>query len=131
MDPATLDAPRAFGNSLGSLNEICWWQGLPAEWRERIVVPIRFEVFREYEMPAERTNGYDADEFPCYCAWNYVLSELRSDDDEEFYEEPRYAESTLAWRLGDGRWLVFNRIVSDYATGCTRSSYLLRDSMPR
>lgn len=108
-----------------------WWQDLPASWRDLVVVPITFEVSREYEMAADRTIGRDEDDEPCYCAFRYVLTELRSDDDDVFYEEAVYAESLTAWRLRDARWLILRKVTGNYLLGAVHSFFSLSDSMPR
>ncbi len=40
-------------------------------------------------MAADRICGRDAVNEPCFCAFRYVLTQLRSDDDEVYYEAPR------------------------------------------
>lgn len=82
-----------------------WSAGLPAEWREQVVVALDFVHFREYEMAATRCFGYDEDGQGCYYAHDYALEALRSDDDESFYQVVAHGESQRAWRLRDGRWL--------------------------
>lgn len=94
-------------------------------------MPIDFDVFREFEIAADRTIGYDDDHQPCYCATRYVLSDLRSDDDDVFYEEPVYAEFRSAWRLRDERWLIFRKLIANHACGAAHSFFSFSDSMPR
>lgn len=110
---------------------IDWQQDLPDAWLGQAVAPASFEVFVEYEMAADRTIGRDAQGAPCYCALRYVLTELRADDDDLFYEAPSYAESLLGWRLADGRWLVLRNIVADFDRGTVRSFLTFSASMPR
>jgi len=108
-----------------------WLQELPAEWRGQVVAPARFDVFMEYEMAADRTIGRDANDEPCYCALRYLLTELRADDEDVFYETPAYAESVLAWRLHDLRWLTLRSIVDNFDRGTVRRFLTFSNSMPR
>ena len=89
-----------------------WRDHLPEEWRDCVVAPLRFEHHREYEMPAARCFGFDEDDAACYYAHAYTLTELRSDDDEEYYEVPSYRETVRAWRLRDERWLIYRHLKS-------------------
>ncbi|PQJ95563.1 hypothetical protein CXB77_15690 [Chromatium okenii] len=84
-----------------------WRAQLPLEWREQVIAPTSFRVFREYEIPARRIIGYDSNNQPCYCAYDYRLIDLRSDDDEEFYTALAYDESLVAWRLHNQHWLIY------------------------
>jgi hypothetical protein len=129
--PLSHHAARESRHSLRDAEGVRWWQDLPAARRDLVVVPLRFDVLREYEILADRTNGYDENDEACYCAYRFVLSSLRSDDDEVFYEEPSYAESTVAWRLRDERWLIFRSIVGNYELGAKHSFYSFSSSMPR
>ncbi len=95
------------------LADIDWGRLLPVAWRGQVIAPFQFDVFRDYEIAAERTLGRDADELPCYHACRYVLHELRSDDDEDFYLQAIHAEALTAWRLRDGRWLTYRVVGSD------------------
>lgn len=112
-------------------DDVRWWQDLPADRRDLVVVPLRFDILREYEILADRTNGYDENDEACYCAYRFVLTTLRSDDDETFYEEPSYAESTVAWRLRDERWLIFRRVVGNVELGAEHCFYSFSNAMPR
>lgn len=87
-----------------------WWSLLTPGWRSLAVPPRSFRVFREYEVPARRVLGYDGAGTPCFCAYDYRLMALRSDDDEDFYQAATYVESLTSWRLRDGRWLVHRRV---------------------
>ncbi|MFD2112603.1 hypothetical protein [Thiorhodococcus fuscus] len=108
-----------------------WQNALPQEWRDRVVVPQSFRVFREFEIPARRVFGYDQGGTICYSAHDYRLIDVRSDDDEDFYETLAYAESVVAWRLNDGRWLVNRRIDSLGAEGESENDLQVEDGMPR
>lgn len=70
-------------------------------------------------MLADRTLGYDEHEIPCYCAFRFMLTALKSDD-EVFYEMPDYAETQTAWRLRDARWLVYHELVANLEEGKVR-----------
>lgn len=83
-----------------------WQARLPERWRAEAIAPASFRVYREYEVPARRVVGEDSAGEPCFCAYDYRLTDLRSDDDEELYCALAYEETVRAWRLRDGRWLV-------------------------
>ncbi len=108
-----------------------WSQDLPPALRELVVAPVSFDVFREYEMAADRTRGHDAANEPCYCAFRHVLTQWRSDDDEVFYEAPVHAETLTAWRLLDARWLICRSTVDDFDLGAGQTDFSLSDAMPR
>lgn len=110
---------------------IAWCQGLPAPIRALVVAPVRFDVLQEYEIPADRTQGYDDNHEPCFCAFRYVVTRLRSDDDEVFYEAPVYTETLTSWRLPDARWLVCRTTMGDQDRGEFRTDFSLSDTMPR
>lgn len=80
-----------------------WLRLLPSEWRDAVDAPLYFRRYREYEILAERTIGYDEDARPCFITHQFALTRLLSDDDEEFYESVTLAEEMTAWRLHDGR----------------------------
>lgn len=92
---------------------IDWLRLLPAEWRDAVDPPLYFRRYREYEMLAERTIGYDEDARACFITHQFTLTRLMSDDDEEFYETVALAEEMTAWRLHDGRWLVLRNTQTD------------------
>lgn len=110
---------------------IRWWQDLPVAWKALVAGPVRLEFFQEYEMLADRTLGYDEHEIPCYCAFRFMLTALKSDDDEVFYEMPDYAETQTAWRLRDARWLVYRELVANVEEGKVRRFFSISDAMPR
>lgn len=118
-------------HSTRNVHGIQWQLNLPFAWKDLVVSPISFDIFREYEMAADRVLGYDEDESPCYCAFRYVLTGLCSDDDEMVYEAPIHAESLNAWRLRDGRWLTFRNVVGNTESGSTHSFFAFSESMPR
>jgi len=119
--------PRSSRNT----REINWQKDLPSSWKDLAAIPISFDIFREYEVVADRTLGYDEDNEPCFCAYRYVLTGLCSDDDEILYEAPIHAESLTAWRLRDGRWLTFRNVVGNRESGTTHSFFAISESMPR
>ncbi len=107
-----------------------WSRHLPAEWRDAVEPPLYFDHYSEYEIAAQRSVGYDADDRPCFTAHRFQLTEPASDDDEEFYEIVSRSEEMAAWRLRDGRWLVFRR---ECAGPChpARGFYAFSTDMPR
>lgn len=111
-------------------NAPAWLEHLPGEWRETVEAPLYFEQYREYEINAERAVGYDADDRPCFATHRFLLTRLVSDDDEEFYEVVAYAEEMAAWRMRDGRWLVYRRNSANQG-GKPRSFYAFSAAMPR
>ena len=112
-------------------NDANWTEELPTVLQALVVPPTRFDVHRDYEMLAEHTHGRDAANAPCYNAFHFVLTQLRSDDDEFFYEAPVYAESLTAWRLVDARWLVCRTVVDRFDCSEAHTSYSISASMPR
>jgi hypothetical protein len=108
-----------------------WLQDLPTALQDMVVAPASFEVARDYEMSAERTFGRDASNAPCYCEFHYVVTQLRSDDDELYYEAPVYAETLTSWRLTDQRWLVRRTTSHNPEGGEGRIHLSLSDTMPR
>jgi hypothetical protein len=134
MQLSTYQHAQGFKQAKRSLYEtdnLQWWRDLPAKWSGLVVVLTRFDVAREYEIFADRTCGYDEDDAPCYCAYRYLQTALRADDDDIFYEELLYAESLTAWRLRDERWLIFRKIAGNDDCNSTHSLYSFSDSMPR
>ncbi len=105
-----------------------WQAGLPDEWRSMVVAPLGFRRFRDYEAAAQRLLGLDENEQPCYSHYQYRLSEVRSDDDEDFYEETLYAETGISWLLRDGRWLNLRHIGPQ---GSGRGFFSFSEEMPR
>ena len=110
---------------------IAWWQGLPPPVRPLVVAPVSFEVLHDHEVAADRTRGYDAEHQPCFCAFRYVLTQFRSDDDEVFYEAPVYTETLASWRLPDDRWLICRTTTGNLDRGEFQTRLSLSDTMPR
>ena len=115
----------------GQLNsEPAWLDHLPPEWLDAVDPPLYFEQYSEYEIRAERAIGFDADDRPCFTAHRYLLTDLVSDDDDSFYEVVAYCEEMSAWRMRDGRWLVYRRNSANRG-GEPRSFYAFSQAMPR
>lgn len=108
-----------------------WQERLPTHWRTQTVPPHSFRVFREHEVAARRVVGNDATGVPCFCAFDYRLIELRSDDDEEHYSALTYEQSLKAWRLQDGRWLVHRRLAPFGEDGELLTGFTIDEQMPR
>lgn len=111
--------------------DIPWAEDLPPDLKDLVVAPIRFDVFQEFEMHANRTCGRDASNQPCYSEFRWVVTQLCSDDDELYYETPVYAESTTSWRLLDERWLVCRTTVLSFEPEQAQTSFSLSNTMPR
>ena len=108
-----------------------WLDDLPAPLKDLVVAPISFQVHQEYDMLADHTCGCDAANKPCYSVFRFVQTQLRSDDDEVFYEAPVYAESLTSWRLVDERWLVCRTTVGSFDAARSETSFSVSDTMPR
>jgi hypothetical protein len=117
--------------SLRGTREHAWWRDLLAEWREMVVVPLDFDFFGDAEVDAERVIGYDENRERCYCAHRYVVTTLRSDDDEDYYIVPAYGESQTSWRLRDGRWLIYRVVMGAEDCSAQKGFYSLSEQMPR
>lgn len=107
-----------------------WRARLPPEWQLRVRAPVRFRRYRDDELEAERSFGHCSRNAPCYYSHRFRVSELRSDDDEEFYVCTLYAEELHAWLLHDGRWLVCREIHND-EQGAGSAFYSFSRQMPR
>ena len=129
MTPCIAQAPRTSTTRRKRTAAIDWRLNLPKEWQRLVVAPLATETYRDYEMAAERIIGRDEDEQPCYCRSRFVVTEMRSDDDEEFYQVVAYAELLSAWRLRDGRWLIYRLIKREGERGSGFYSFSYR--MPR
>jgi hypothetical protein len=113
--------------------EVPWAAQLPREWSKQVVAPLCFSRFRDYEILSERVVGYEdaAEEEPCYCEHYFVLTDIRSDDDEIYYVVPSYWEHLVAWRLCDGRWLIHRRISCSDDCQQHQSFFSFAEAMPR
>lgn len=108
-----------------------WSHHLPADWRDQVVEALDFTEHREYEMPATRCFGHDTDGKLCYYAHRFVLSDSRSDNDEDFYPVVTYGETVHAWRLRDERWLTYRQIQTGDDSAPGRAFYTVADKPPR
>ncbi len=122
---------QASSRSSGERDDLSWLQHLPAEWRAQVVSPLEVRTYQDYEMAAVRVVGYDGEEKPCYTAHRFALTELRSDDGEEFYTVLTYGEELSAWRLRDERWLVWREIRGEEDCAKASTFYSLSQDMPR
>lgn len=107
-----------------------WSSLLPTEWRRRVIRPRTFRVHHEHEIAARRILGYDSRGNACFYAHDYRQMDLRSDDDEDFYQALAYSESMTAWRLRGGRWLVHRRVEPLGEEGESGSSFGVEADMP-
>lgn len=130
--PRPTELRRRYGNEMPTRrNHAPQWQAaLPDEWESAVDRPLYFHHYREYELSAERTVGYDEDDRPCFVNHRFVLTRLSSDDDEEFYETVTLSEEMTAWRLRDGRWLVLRDTRPDRCRS-NGGFYALAPEMPR
>lgn len=110
---------------------IGWTDDLPRQLQDLVVAPTSFDVFEDFEMLADHTHGRDAASRSCYCAFRFVLTELRSDDDEMFYEVPVYAETISSWRLPDDRWLICRTTLAVFDGAGRETRFSVSDTMPR
>ncbi len=121
-DPATRRA---------AANPVDWRRHLPARWADRVVEALDFTRHVEYEMPAWRVKGHDADGALCFYAHDYLLTEGRSDNDEDFYTVVTAGEAVRAWRLCDDRWLIYRQLRGDDERTPGRPFYSFSDCPPR
>ena len=110
---------------------VAWMEELPSDLIGLVEAPVSFAVEREHEIVADRSLGLDAEGQACFCAFRYVQTALRSDDDEIFYEAPVYAETVTAWRLPDKRWLSSHKVIERFGAGSVTPRLSLSRGMPR
>jgi len=108
-----------------------WLSDLPEHLSAWVVAPVSLDVYREYEMQAERVHGRDSANAPCFYEHRYVLTQLRTDDDDMFYEVPVYVEALTSWRLIDERWLVCRTTIDRLGGAGAQTEFTLSASMPR
>jgi hypothetical protein len=108
-----------------------WLADLPPDLQDLVVPPVSVDVFEEYEMQAEGAAGRDAGDAPCYYEFRHMLTQLRSDDDESFYETPVYAEAVTSWRLVDERWLVCRSTLDRLHLSGAQTRYSVSETQPR
>lgn len=130
MTVARKQAGRSRHRTAESRHETLWRTELPSEWAHLVEVPLDFELYREYEMPAQRVVGRDVSGEACFVHHQYLLSRVCSDG-EECYEELDYYEEMHAWRLRDERWLIYRRVATGACTPATRGFYSFSPHMPR
>lgn len=129
-EPKSCHLPSRKPHSSGHREECDWQRLLPAEWCDAVDAPLYFRHFSEYEVQARRSLGYDEDDRPCFISYQFVLTRLITDDDEEFYEAVSYREEGAAWRLRDERWLVFRRVDTGQEHP-VQGFYAISPDMPR
>lgn len=112
-------------------DESLWKEGLPEAWRSEVVHPVFFVRHKEYEIEAERVIGYEVEDEPCYCKLRAVITELRSDEDDNWQVVPVYSEHLIAWRLFDGRWLVLRQVFKGEDCSASRAFFTFAEQMPR
>jgi len=110
---------------------VAWSEDLPADYAAQVVAPVRFDITPEHEVAADRCLGTDALGQLSFCAFRYVETAMRSDDDVSYYAAPVYAETVTAWRLVDGRWLVRRSTIGNFDAGLARTRFVLQPDMPR
>lgn len=110
-----------------------WRSVLPREWAASVVEPRAFSRFRDDEIFSERVLGHEheGEDSPCYCEHYFVLTDVRSDDDETYFLAPTYGEHLVAWRLTDGRWLIHRRVTHGEDCQQYQSFFSFADEMPR
>jgi hypothetical protein len=111
--------------------KVAWSDDLPAPLKNLVVTPVHFQVHEDYEMRAGRVTGRDLANRPCYCESHFVLTDLRSDDDDFFYEASVYTESLATWRLIDERWLVCRTTVNRLKADGVDIRFSISPTMPR
>lgn len=114
----------------GAKANVDWRLGLPAEWQAQVVAPFDIACHVDYEMPASRCLGHDVDARLCFYAHDYRVEEMRSDDDEDFYETVAYGETVRAWRLCDERWLIYRQLQLGDECGPGRGFFTLAENPP-
>lgn len=96
-----------------------------------VVAPVDFTQHREYEIAAARHFGYDDGGQHCYYQHDYLLTETRSDDDEDYYQVVTHSETVRAWRLRDERWLIYRHVRQGEHCSTGRGFYSFADHPPR
>ena len=112
------------GHARRPATAIRWSEDLPKKWQSQVVAPLYFDHYIEYQIAAERILGYDEDDTPCFCTISHVQAEAGPD-------RSTWAESLKAWRMRDGRWLIYRVIVRGGQVNRGRGFYVLGNAMPR
>ncbi len=107
--------------------EVAWADGLPLLWRSLTIGPLWVDVNRDADAGAERWLGYDEEEQPCYCRYQFQVP-IGSVAGER---EGLYKEDLRAWRMRDGRWLIHRIITRQADGGQSYAFYAFSESMPR
>ncbi|MBA4263370.1 MAG: hypothetical protein C0443_15495 [Comamonadaceae bacterium] len=110
---------------------VAWTEELPPDLIGVVVPPVRFDIEQDHHIVADRSLGLDAQGQACFCAFRYVQTALRSEDDEFFYETPVYIETVTAWRLPDRRWITSHKVVRGAGGGAVVPQISLCEGMPR
>jgi len=109
-----------------------WQRYLPADYRRRTAVPIRFEREADLQAGGVRVMGFDRWGENCFYHHVYEVPAPIVDDEEGAFQETRcYGQSVFAWRLA-GNWLVCTR--EHGAAGACRPErrhYALAATLPR
>lgn len=125
-----LDRQRSPANP-SAAKAIDWRDHLPVDWREQVIEALDFTEHHEYEMPASRCFGHDIDGRLCFYAHQFVVTENRSDNDEDFYTVIARSEIVRAWRLRDERWLIYRIGQNGDDATPGRGFYTFSDQAPR
>lgn len=86
-----------------------WQRFLPAAYRRRTAVPVRFERQGDEAAGGVRVEGFDRWGENCFYHHVFEVASPIVDDEEGLYQEARcYGQSVFAWRIAD-EWLVCTR----------------------
>jgi hypothetical protein len=110
---------------------VAWTEELPPDLIGVVVPPVRFDIAQDHHIVADRSLGLDAQGQACFCAFRYVETALRSEDDEFFYEAPVRIETVTAWRLPDRRWITSHKVVQAGCSSVVVPQLSLSEGMPR
>jgi hypothetical protein len=113
--------------------EVNWAERVPTLWRSLTIGPLWVDVNRDQEAGAERWIGYDEEEQPCYCRYQFQvpIGAMGGGMSGTPEAEQVYKEDLAGWRMRDDRWLI-HRIITCQTDGVTSYSfYAFSESMPR
>lgn len=110
---------------------VAWADELPPDLLGVVEPPVRFDIEQDRHIVADRSLGRDAQGQVCFCAFRYVQTALRSEDDEFFYEAPVYIETVTAWRLPDRRWIASHQVMRGAGDRSAVPQLSLCEGMPR
>ncbi|PAS95026.1 MAG: hypothetical protein CGU29_00840 [Candidatus Dactylopiibacterium carminicum] len=131
MNPARAEEKTLRPRQCGKHDHFEWRTGLPLAWLTQVVRPVFFSTHRDYEVDATRVTGYEYEDRPCYCHYDVLITELRSDDDETWFMAPLYGEQLTGWRLIDDRWLIRRQIFQGEDCQASQSFFTFSGEMPR